>query len=131
LGCGVGTTADEAGGARPAHGGGGCCSGKRWIKSGEGSLTTRRRAGEGLGGGDGAAEEIGRRPSFGRRWIPGVAARVEVGRGREARVSEKSSRRAIGCAFIGQGGEEGRWPRATAINGYGGGRSSMYSRGGA
>jgi hypothetical protein len=58
LGCGVGTTADEAGGARPAHGGGGCCSVKRWIKSGEGSLTTRRRAGEGLGGGDGAPEEI-------------------------------------------------------------------------
>jgi hypothetical protein len=56
-----------------------------------------------------------RRPSFGRRRIPDVAARVEVGRGCGS-AGECKGRNcwASRCAFIGSGGGEGhdrvQWP---------------------
>jgi hypothetical protein len=70
-----------------------------------------------------------------RRWRPSMAAAAAldratpVGRVREARGSERAAQELSGVLYRVRRGE-GRWPRATAINGYGGGRSSMHSRGG-
>jgi hypothetical protein len=75
-------------------------------------LTARRRAGEGLGGGDGAAEEIEAAAGLGRRWILSAAARVGEGEGED--VGGKGAAAGVLGRFYrarrGEGVMAGQWP---------------------
>jgi hypothetical protein len=75
---------------------------------------------QGVGGRGRGAQDGARRGRWRRPLMAAVAALWRGRRGREARVSEKSSRRAMGCAFIGQGGGGEATAGVMAINGHGG-----------